>query len=40
VGPRKIITRADKPGDAHDSYSPTQLPFLDRDLGRVMSAQL
>ena len=33
-------SRDDKPGDAHDSYSPTQQPFLDRDLGRVVSAQL
>ena len=40
VGPHKIIARDDKPGGAHDSYSPTQQPFLDRDLGRVVSAQL
>jgi hypothetical protein len=40
VGPRTIITRADKPGDTHDLYNPTQHPFLDRDGGRVVSARV
>jgi hypothetical protein len=33
---RKIITHANKPGDAHDFYNPTQHPFLDREGGRVI----
>jgi hypothetical protein len=33
---RKIITHADKPGDAHDFYNPTQHPFFDRDGGRII----
>lgn len=36
VHARKIITHANKPGDAHDFYNPTQHPFLDRDGGRVI----
>ncbi|HEY7116205.1 MAG TPA: hypothetical protein VH475_06455 [Tepidisphaeraceae bacterium] len=36
VKARKIITHANKPGDAHDFYNPTQHPFLDRDGGRVI----
>jgi len=32
----KIITHANKPGDAHDFYNPTQHPFFDRDGGRVI----
>lgn len=36
VHARKIITHANKPGDAHDFYNPTQHPFLDRDHGRVI----
>jgi hypothetical protein len=36
VGARKIITHANKPGDAHDFYNPTQHPFLDREGGRVI----
>lgn len=36
VAARKIITHANKPGDAHDFYNPTQHPFLDREGGRVI----
>jgi hypothetical protein len=36
VRARKIITHANKPGDAHDFYNPTQHPFFDRDGGRVI----
>jgi hypothetical protein len=36
VSARKIITHANKPGDAHDFYNPTQHPFLDRESGRVI----
>src|SRR5262245_8382711 len=36
VHARKIISHANKPGDAHDFYNPTQHPFLDRDGGRVI----
>lgn len=36
VDARKIITHANKPGDAHDLYNPTQHPFFDRDGGRVI----
>lgn len=36
AGARKIITHANKPGDAHDFYNPTQHPFLDREGGRVI----
>ena len=36
VQARKIITHANKPGDAHDFYNPTQHPFFDRDGGRVI----
>jgi hypothetical protein len=32
----KIITHANKPGDAHDFYNPTQHPFLDREGGRLI----
>jgi hypothetical protein len=35
-GARKIITHANKPGDAHDFYNPTQHPFFDREGGRVI----
>ncbi|WP_422930841.1 hypothetical protein [Singulisphaera sp. PoT] len=33
---RKIITHANKPGDAHDFYNPKQHEFLDRDGGRYI----
>ncbi len=33
---RKIITHANKPGDAHDFYNPTQHPFFDQEGGRVI----
>lgn len=33
---RKIITHANKPGDPHDFYNPTQHPFLDREGGRFI----
>jgi hypothetical protein len=33
---RKIITHANKKGDAHDFYNPTQHPFLDQDGGRLI----
>lgn len=33
---RKIITHANKPGDAHDLYNPTQHPFFDQEGGRVI----
>jgi hypothetical protein len=33
---RKIITHANKPGDAHDFYNPTQHPFFDREGGRII----
>jgi len=36
VRARKIITHANKPGDAHDFYNPTQHPFFDRAGGRVI----
>ena len=36
VNARKIITHANKPGDAHDFYNPTQHPFFDQDGGRVI----
>jgi hypothetical protein len=36
VQARKIITHANKTGDAHDFYNPTQHPFFDRDGGRVI----
>ena len=36
VQARKIITHANKTGDAHDFYNPTQHPFLDREGGRVI----
>jgi hypothetical protein len=36
VQARKIITHANKPGDAHDFYNPTQHSFFDRDGGRVI----
>jgi hypothetical protein len=36
VSARKIITHANKEGDAHDFYNPTQHPFFDRDGGRVI----
>ena len=36
VQTRKIITHANKKGDAHDFYNPTQHPFFDREGGRVI----
>jgi len=33
---RKIITHANKPGDAHDFYNPKQHPFFDRHDGQVI----
>ena len=33
---RKIITHANKTGDAHDFYNPTQHPFLDQQGGRTI----
>lgn len=33
---RKIITHANKKGDAHDFYNPTQHPFFDQQGGRVI----
>lgn len=33
---RKIITHANKAGDAHDFYNPTQHPFFDQNGGRVI----
>lgn len=33
---RKIITHANKQGDAHDFYNPTQHPFLDQQGGRII----
>jgi hypothetical protein len=36
VNARKIITHANKPGDAHDFYNPTQHPFFDQEGGRVI----
>jgi hypothetical protein len=33
---RKIITHANKPGDAHDFYNPKQHPYFDQDGGRVI----
>ncbi|HZQ48550.1 MAG TPA: hypothetical protein VFC07_16150 [Verrucomicrobiae bacterium] len=33
---RKIITHANKPGDAHDFYNPSHHPFFDQDGGRVI----
>jgi len=32
----KIITHANKPGDAHDFYNPTQHPFFDQEGGRII----
>jgi len=36
VKARKIITHANKAGDAHDFYNPTQHPFFDQAGGRVI----
>jgi len=36
VHARKIITHANKQGDAHDFYNPTQHPFFDQAGGRVI----
>jgi hypothetical protein len=36
VHARKIITHANKSGDAHDFYNPTQHPWFDREGGRVI----
>jgi hypothetical protein len=33
---RKIITHANKKGDAHDFYNPTQHPFFDQQEGRII----
>jgi hypothetical protein len=33
---RKIITHANKPGDAHDFYNPVHHAFFDRDQGRLI----
>lgn len=33
---RKIITHANKDGDAHDFYNPTQHPFFDQDGGKII----
>lgn len=33
---RKIITHANKPGDAHDFYNPSHHPFFDQAGGRVI----
>jgi hypothetical protein len=40
VHAHEIITHANKPGDAHDFYNPTQHPFLDRDGGRVVGVRV
>ena len=36
VHARKIITHANKLGDAHDFYNPVHHPFFDREAGRVI----
>jgi len=36
VQARKIITQANRKGDAHDFYNPTQHPFFDQHGGRVI----
>lgn len=36
VHARKIVTHANKTGDAHDFYNPTQHAFFDRDGGRTI----
>jgi hypothetical protein len=36
VHARKVITHANKPGDAHDFYNPVHHPFFDREEGRVI----
>ena len=36
VDARKIVTHANKSGDAHDFYNPTQHPFFDQAGGRVI----
>ncbi len=36
VAARKIITHANKPGDPHDFYNPTQHPFFDEKGGRII----
>jgi hypothetical protein len=36
IDARKIITHANKPGDAHDFYNPTQHPFFDQEGGRII----
>ncbi len=36
IGARKIITHANKPGDAHDFYNPVHHAFFDRDGGRTI----
>jgi hypothetical protein len=33
---RKIITHANKPGDAHDFYNPVQHPWFDQEGGRII----
>jgi hypothetical protein len=36
INARKIITHANKKGDAHDFYNPTQHAFFDREGGRLI----
>ncbi len=36
VEARKIITHANKKGDAHDFYNPTQHPFFDQEGGKII----
>jgi hypothetical protein len=36
VHARKIITHANKPGDAHDFYNPMHHPYFDQEGGRVI----
>jgi len=36
VHARKIVTHANKKGDAHDFYNPTQHSFFDREGGRII----
>ncbi len=36
INARKIITHANKEGDAHDFYNPTQHAFFDRESGRFI----
>jgi hypothetical protein len=36
IAARKIVTHANKPGDAHDFYNPVHHAFFDRDGGRTI----